>query len=91
MNAIRITCLAAALAALAGCNADERGRPVTLEKGGYRGAPDTTLSDATREALKARSTYQRFGAETVAARPAPTEPPEGANVPVDGRTAGQNF
>jgi len=44
MKAIRITCLAAALAALAGCNADERGRVVKLEKGVYQGAPDTSLS-----------------------------------------------
>lgn len=90
MSAIRITCLAATMALLAGCNADERAHVVKLEKGVYRGATDTQLSDATRDALKARIQNQRFGADLhQALRPA--QAPGGAPVTVDGRMAGQNY
>ena len=90
MNAIRITCMAAMVALLAGCNADERAHAVKLDKGVYRGASDTQLSDATRAALKERVQNQRFGADLhQALRPAKL--PGGTPVTVDGRAAGKNF
>jgi len=45
-------------AALGACNPDEQGRPLTLEKGVYRGAPDMALSDAQRAALRQRTSWQ---------------------------------
>lgn len=90
MSAIRITCLAIALALLAGCNADERAHVVKLDKGVYAGAADTQLSDATRDALKNRVQNQRFGADLhQALRPAAA--PMGGTASVDGRMAGQNY
>lgn len=76
--------------ALAGCNADERAHAVKLDKGVYRGAADTQLSDATRAALNDRVQNQRFGADLhQALRPAAA--PGGPTVAVDGRVAGQNY
>lgn len=90
MNAIRITCLAAMAALLAGCNAEERAHAVKLDKGVYRGATDTQLSDPARAALKERAQFQRFGADLHQAL-RPVEAPGHATVTVDGRVAGQNF
>lgn len=75
---------------LAGCNADERAHVVKLDKGVYAGAADTQLSDATREMLKNRAQFQRFGADLhQALRPATA--PMGGAAPVTGRAAGQNY
>ncbi|HLO75779.1 MAG TPA: hypothetical protein VK196_04915 [Magnetospirillum sp.] len=90
MSAIRITCLAAALGLLAGCNADERAHVVKLDKGTYAGAADTQLSDATRAVLRERAQLQRFGADLHQAL-RPSEPPPATAVTVDGRMAGQNY
>lgn len=88
MSALRIASLAA-LVLLAGCNADERGKAVSLEKGTYRGPADTELSDATRLALAKRVQNQRFeGALSQALRP--SSAPDGAAA-IEGRIAGQRF
>jgi hypothetical protein len=57
----KILALAAALAVLglAACREGEVGRPLSLEKGTYKGAPDTPLDAATVEALRARTAGQR--------------------------------
>ncbi|MBC7906157.1 MAG: hypothetical protein H7Y60_05335 [Rhodospirillaceae bacterium] len=89
MSALRITVMAATMALLAGCNADERGHVVSLNKGVYKGASDTQLSDATREALKQRTQFQRFGADLNQAVQPAQAPATGAAI--EGRVSGQNF
>jgi hypothetical protein len=90
MSAIRIIPLLAAMALLAGCNADERGHVVKLDKGVYRGTPDTPLSDATRGQLLQRAQFQRFGADlNQALRPAAA--PDATPVAIEGRVSGQNY
>lgn len=75
---------------LAGCNADERARPISLEKGSYRGAADTELSDATRQNLAKRTALQRF--EGALAQPLrPSEAPATSATAIEGRVAGQRF
>jgi hypothetical protein len=89
MSVFRITALAA-LALLAGCNSDERAKVVKLDKGVYRGAADTQLTDAARTALNQRVQQQRFGADlNQALRPAAA--PEPKAVTVEGRVSGQNY
>lgn len=89
MSALRIASLAC-LVLLAGCNADERAKPVSLEKGTYRGPADTELSDATRQTLTRRASLQRFeGALSQPLRP--SEPPAAAATAIEGRVAGQRF
>jgi len=39
---------------LSGCDPDEQDRVLLYDKGTYKGKPDTALSDADREALRAR-------------------------------------
>lgn len=89
MSAIRMTALVT-LALLAGCNADERGHVVSLDKGVYKGAADTQLSDATRETLKQRTQFQRFGADLNQALH-PAQAPAAAPVAIEGRVSGQNY
>lgn len=90
MSAIRITVLATLAVVLVGCNANERGRVVKLNKGVYHGAADTQLSDATREKLNERVAFQRFGAD-LKQRINPATPPEGKAVTIEGRVSGQNY
>lgn len=77
---------------LGACNADERAHVVRLDKGGYKGTPDTGLSDQARQALALRIAYQAVPAATLSL---PVPPLEGAVPPesgtVDGRMAGQNY
>lgn len=47
-------------ALLAGCNDEEQGRPIHLDKGVYKGAADTRLAPEQVDALKQRSAGQRF-------------------------------
>lgn len=47
--------LAVALAAVAGCRAEEQGRPLSHDKGTYGGPRDAALSEATRHALAERA------------------------------------
>ncbi len=90
MSALRIASLVA-LTLLAGCNADERAKPISLEKGLYRGPADTDLSDSTRATLVKRASLQRFeGALSQPLRPS-APPPAGATAAIDGRVAGQRF
>ncbi|MBC7953957.1 MAG: hypothetical protein H7Z12_19330 [Rhodospirillaceae bacterium] len=88
MSAIRMTALVT-LVLLAGCNADERGHVVSLDKGVYKGAADTQLSDATRETLKQRAQFQRFGADLNQALRPDQAPMAGAAI--EGRVSGQNY
>lgn len=86
---LRTTVTIAAMALLAGCNADERGHVISLDKGVYKGAADTQLSDATRETLKQRTQFQRFGADlNQALQPAQAPMAGGA---IEGRVSGQNY
>jgi hypothetical protein len=73
------------------CNADERGHVVRLDKGGYKGKPDTGLSDQARQALALRIAYQAVPAATLSLPVPPLDevPPAGGTV--DGRVAGQNY
>lgn len=48
---------------LAACRESEVGRPLTYDKGTYKGPPDTPLDDETRRALDARMAGQRFSAQ----------------------------
>lgn len=90
MSALRIASLAVLALTLAGCNADERAKTISLEKGLYRGPADTELSDATRQSLVKRAALQRFeGALSQPLRP--SEPPAAAATNIDGRIAGQRF
>ena len=50
----------AAAGALAGCNENEQQRVLHFEKGTYKGAADTPLSEEARESLRARSASQKF-------------------------------
>ncbi|WP_035691443.1 hypothetical protein [Azospirillum halopraeferens] len=50
----------AAAGALAGCNENERDRVLHFEKGTYKGAADTPLSDDARAALRDRAAAQRY-------------------------------
>lgn len=90
MSALRIAFLAC-LVLVAGCDADERARPVSLEKGTYRGPADTELSEATRQTLAKRVALQRFeGALSQPLRP--SQPPAAVSpAAVEGRIAGQRF
>ncbi|MGQ9365682.1 hypothetical protein [Azospirillum sp. ST 5-10] len=60
----RRPCLAAVLllaaGVLAGCDENERGRPLHVEKGVYAGRPDTPLTDGQRDALRARTQRQHY-------------------------------
>ncbi|MCW2236089.1 hypothetical protein [Azospirillum canadense] len=47
-------------ALLAGCNDEEQGRAVHLDKGVYKGAADTRLAPEQVDALLQRSAGQRF-------------------------------
>lgn len=89
MSAIRMIALATLAVLLSGCNADERGHVVSLQKGIYQGASDTPLSDATRDRLKQRVQFQRFGADLNQALQ-PAQAPM-AGTAIEGRVAGQNF
>lgn len=90
MSALRIASLVV-LTLLAGCNADERAKPISLEKGLYRGPADIELSDATRQSLVGRTALQRFeGALSQPLRPG-APPPAAAATTIDGRVAGQRF
>ncbi len=53
--------LVAAAGLLAGCNEAESGRPLTYEKGVYKGKQDEALTDATREQLRQRMSIQGGG------------------------------
>ncbi|MBP2294079.1 hypothetical protein [Azospirillum rugosum] len=55
---VMIAALGAAL--LAGCNDEEQGRAVHLDKGVYKGAADTRLAPDQVDALLQRSAGQRF-------------------------------
>lgn len=79
-----------AVIVLAGCNADERGHAVKLDKGGYAGKADTALSDATREALRSRALWQSDGPAKVAASAGIAVMPTG-EAAASGRIAGQKF
>lgn len=76
------------LGLLAGCNAEERGHVVKLDKGGYAGAPDNVLPDATRLTLRNRAMGQSDGAADIAVGDGPE--PDGAT-PASGRISGQNY
>ena len=53
--------LVAAAGLLAGCNEAETGRPLTYEKGVYKGKLDEPLTDAAREQLRQRMSIQGGG------------------------------
>lgn len=55
---LMVVALGAAL--LAGCNDEEQGRAVHLDKGVYKGAADTRLASDQVDALLKRSAGQRF-------------------------------
>lgn len=90
MSALRTMVITAIAALLAGCNADERSHVVSLDKGVYKGSSDTQLSDATRETLKQRTQFQRFGADLNQALQ-PTATPTAGATAIEGRVSGQNF
>ncbi|MDO8606600.1 MAG: hypothetical protein Q7R40_08695 [Phaeospirillum sp.] len=78
------------LVLLAGCNAEERGHAIKLDKGVYAGASDSVLSDATRLALNQRMIWQTDGPARVATATGPAAMPSGTAA-VTGRMAGQNY
>jgi hypothetical protein len=43
-----------------GCREDEQNRPLTYDKGVYRGQPDQALNDQQVETLRQRSATQKF-------------------------------
>lgn len=49
-----------AMAAVTGCREEEQHRPLTYKKGTYQGKPDTQLSDAQKQELRARARNQAF-------------------------------
>jgi hypothetical protein len=53
--------LAVAAGLLAGCNEAESGRPLTYEKGVYKGKQDEPLSGEAREQLRQRMSIQGGG------------------------------
>ena len=56
-----LVALAAAAGLLAGCNEAESGRPLTYEKGVYKGKQDEPLTDEAREQLRQRMSIQGGG------------------------------
>ncbi|RAU22333.1 hypothetical protein CU669_09455 [Paramagnetospirillum kuznetsovii] len=78
------------LVLLVGCNADERGHVVCLEKGVYKGKADTQISDATRTDLRQRIALQSEGPARVATPPGMAVMPSG-EAAATGRIAGQKF
>lgn len=88
MGALRIAFLAG-LVLLAACVADERAKPLGLDKGTYRGPADSELSDATRRLLAQRLALQRF--EGALSQPLRPDTPPPAPAAVEGRIAGQRF
>ena len=60
----KLTCLMALFVAaglLAGCNEAETGRPLTYEKGVYKGKQDEALTSEAREQLRQRMSIQAGG------------------------------
>ena len=43
-----------------GCREEEQNRPLTYDKGTYRGQPDPALTEQQVEALRQRTTGQKF-------------------------------
>ncbi len=78
------------LALLSGCIAEERGRVVRLDKGGYAGAADQTISEATRDDLRKRVDVQAEGPAKVAVPTTEATLPMG-EATASGRIAGQKF
>ena len=54
---LAITCIALAMQ---GCREDEQDRPLTYDKGVYRGQPDQALNEQQVETLRQRSAAQKF-------------------------------
>ena len=75
---------------LAACNAEERGHVVRLDKGGYKGAADAAVSEATLQSLRARIALQSEGPARVAINAGPAMLPQGESQP-QGRLVGQKF
>jgi len=55
-----VACAAIVLVAgaLAGCRQEEQGRPLAVDKGAYKGQPDTALNEAQVRALTDRAALQ---------------------------------
>ncbi|OAN44793.1 hypothetical protein A6A04_08230 [Paramagnetospirillum marisnigri] len=82
--------LVAVVILLVGCNAEERGHVVRLDKGGYKGMADTAISDATRDALRARQAWQSEGSSRAVTAQGGGLIPTG-EAQATGRIAGQRF
>ncbi len=78
------------LALLSGCIAEERDHVVRLDKGGYAGAADQAISEATRNGLRSRVALQAEGPAKVAVPTAEAALPMG-EAAASGRIAGQKF
>lgn len=79
-----------ALLLLGACNAEERAHVVKLDKGGYAGAADSAISEATRQALRHRVLAQAGGAVGVAPAMGIADMPSGEAAPT-GRILGQSY
>lgn len=90
MRTGRAITMALGLAVLAGCNAEERGHVVRLDKGEYKGMADTAIPDSTRDALRQRIAWQSEGPAKVAVSAGIAVMPSGEAKP-SGRIAGQKF
>jgi len=60
-NLFSVGAAAALVFGLAACDQQEQGRVLRYEKGTYLGNPDTGLSEAQREELRARTMMQGGG------------------------------
>ncbi|MBI3443956.1 MAG: hypothetical protein HY055_00960 [Magnetospirillum sp.] len=78
------------LALLTGCTANEKARPVKLDKGTYMGLRDGEIAAPTRLALAQRIAGQIGGTVRLATDGPATNMPMGEAVP-SGRVTGQNY
>lgn len=74
---------------LLGCNTQERGKTVRLDKGGYKGPADTEITPATRDVLARRVSLQGFGGGLQ--QPLSPATPPAPSVKIEGREAAQRF
>lgn len=90
MSSGRAIAVILGLVLLSGCNAEERDKRIKLDKGGYSGMTDQTISDATRDTLRQRVAAQAEGPAKVMVQTEPAVMPMGETAP-SGRITGQKF